>query len=216
VSFPVTPTDQALARARLTSFRPRDPNPIPLCFNPSEYQLTKENRFAEQEVRESNAPPIQFERGGAEKLTFEALVDTSDTLEDVRTKYVDRIRALMTVATDSHAPPVVAFEWGDRPVFLGVLETLQVTYVLFKPDGVPVRARLNLTLKEWHEPRNDPPTSSPDVDKSYVVKRGDTLSSISSAAYKDPTQWRVIARANGILDPRALSPGSVLNVPRLR
>ena len=57
---------------------------------------------------------------------------------------------------------------------------------------------------------------SPDVDKSYTVRRGDTLSGIAGALYNDPTQWRAIAQANGIVDPRELQPAVRLTVPALK
>jgi len=59
------------------------------------------------------------------------------------------------------------------------------------------------------------PKSSPDVEKSYVVRRGETLASIAYATYRDPERWREIALANGIADPRRLDPGRVLTIPAL-
>jgi nucleoid-associated protein YgaU len=48
-----------------------------------------------------------------------------------------------------------------------------------------------------------------------VVRRGDTLASISQALYRSPAFWRDLAGANGIADPRRLRPGQVLTAPRL-
>ncbi len=87
-----------------------------------------------------------------------------------------------------HAPPIVRFIW-DRPVFTGVLEKLDVTYLLFPPDGMPLRAKLDLTLKEYRRAAVqalERPGSSPTVEKSYVVRRGDTLASISAGLYRSP------------------------------
>jgi nucleoid-associated protein YgaU len=77
---------------------------------------------------------------------------------------------------------------------------------------------LDLSLKEYRPAAvqvADSPRSSPTVEKSYVVRRGDTLSSIAAAVYRRPDAWRELARANGISDPRDLRPGQVLTVPRL-
>jgi len=60
------------------------------------------------------------------------------------------------------------------------------------------------------------PTSSPDYDKSWTVRRGDTLSSVAGALFQEPANWRDIARANAIDDPRTLEPGRELAIPRLR
>src|ERR1700757_854695 len=80
---------------------------VPLRFNPTEYQLQKTNNFAEINIPGLESPPIQFVRGASEKLTADLLVDTSDTLDDVRDKYVTRLRALMNINIDLHAPPIV-------------------------------------------------------------------------------------------------------------
>jgi LysM repeat protein len=190
---------------------------VPLRFNPTDYKLSKSNTFAEITIPGLETPPIQYVRGGSETLTVQALVDTSDTLENVRTTYVDAVRNLMRPDSREHAPPIVRFVW-DEAVFTGVLEKLDVNYVLFHSDGVPLRAQLDITLKEYRtaaQQVTESPRSSPTVEKSYVVRRGDTLSSISAAVYRRPDAWRELARANGISDPRDLRPGMVLTVPRL-
>src|SRR5580693_7996217 len=209
---------QSLVQAYLEIVAPRVANPIiPLCFNPTEYQLQKANNFAEIAIPGLESPPIQFIRGAAEKLTADVLVDTSDTLADVRVAYVNALRGLMDLNRELHAPPIVRFTW-DTEVFRGVLESLNVTYVLFTPDGIPIRAKLNMSLKEYRPVEiqiKENPTASPDFEKTYVVKRGDTLSSIAYAVYRDATVWRDIASNNQIQDPRTLQPGLVLQLPRL-
>ena len=216
---PVDSTRQGLVRAYLEILRPTVPDPlIPLRYNPPEYQLQKTNNFSEIAIPGLESPPIQFVRGGSEKLSAELLVDTSDTLDDVRTRYVDKLRNLMNLNTELHAPPIVRFVW-DRQVFVGVVESLNVTYVLFTPEGVPLRARLSLSLKEYRPAAvqvKERPTSSPDFDKTWVARRGDTLSGIAGAVYRDSAQWRAIATNNGIVDPRRLAPGRVLALPRLQ
>jgi LysM repeat protein len=191
---------------------------IPVLFNPTEYQLQKGNTFAEIPIPGLETPPIQFIRGASEKLTMDLLVDTSGTNEDVRAKHVDKLRNLLNIAGKLHAPPIVSFIW-DKNIFKGVVESLNITYVLFTPEGVPLRAKLALVLKEYRPVEiqvKERPKSSPNVEKSYTVRRGDTLSSIAAAVYRDPAAWREIARANRIRDPRRLAPGRALLLPRLR
>ncbi|PPK67151.1 LysM peptidoglycan-binding domain-containing protein [Actinokineospora auranticolor] len=221
----MTPTPQSAVRqgavARLEILRPviadERSRRIPLRFNPTDYKLSKSNTFAEITIPGLETPPLQYVRGGSETLSVQALVDTSDTLDNVRTTYVDAIRALMRPDSREHAPPIVRFVW-DEAVFTGVVEKLDVNYVLFQPNGVPLRAQLDLTLKEFRpaaQQVNDPPRSSPTVEKSYVVRRGDTWPGIAAAVYRRADVWRELARANGISDPRDLRPGLVLTVPRL-
>ena len=216
----VTPTGTTArkADAYLQIIRPAVPNPIiPLCFNPTEYQISKANMFAEIPIPGLETPLIQYIRGDSEKLSLEALVDTSDTLDDVRVRYVQKLRALMSINGQEHAPPLVAFVW-DRPVLTGVLDSLSVSYVLFTPEGIPLRAKLTMSLREYQSAADQDaqtPKQSPNVEKSFVVRRGDTLASISQALYRSPAHWRELASGNGITDPRSLQPGQVLTAPRL-
>jgi len=209
---------QSLVQAYLEIVAPTVADPvIPLCFNPTEYQLQKANNFAEIAIPGLETPPIQFVRGASEKLTAEVLVDTSDTLDDVRVAYVNKLRGLMNLDRELHAPPIVRFVW-DTQVFLGVLDSLNVTYVLFDPEGIPLRAKLSLSMKEYRPVEiqiKQNPTASPNFAKTWVVRRGDTLSGIAFAAYRDSSVWRAIAAANGIQDPRTLPPGLVLQLPSL-
>jgi len=211
---------QGMVKARLEVINPPTHTVIPFRFNPTEYQLAKTNNFAELPIPGLVSPPIQFVRGGSEKLTLDIIVDTSDTLEDVCEKYTRELRNLMNIDSELHAPPVVQLVW-DRAVFTAVLESLTVPYTLFSPKGVPLRAKCALGLKEFIPVKEQlqakqNPYLSPDFDKSWTVRRGDTLSSVAGAIYKEPARWRDIARASGIDDPRALEPGSVLSIPRLR
>jgi hypothetical protein len=48
----------------------------------------------------------------------------------------------------------------------------------------------------------------------YVVKSGDTLTSIAAAKYHNPNKWKVIADANNLRDPRSLKVGAHLRIPR--
>jgi nucleoid-associated protein YgaU len=217
----VTPIDAAgreFADAYLEIVDPPVPDPIiPFKFNPTEYQLNKTNTFAEIAIPGLESPPLQWIRGGAETLGMELLLDTSDTLEDVREKYVKRLRGLLSPDEKLHAPPIVRFTW-DREVFTGVLESLAASYLLFDPDGVPLRAKLTVSLKEYRpvavQVRETRKRSS-DVEKTWMVAVGDTLSLIAFAVYKDAGRWRVLAEANGITDPRTLEPGRLLTVPEL-
>ena len=218
MSLPINFLGREFAQAKLRIVEPTENKPdIPLHFNPSEYKVKKENTFAEVPIPGLESPPLQYVRGGARVLTMDVLVDTSDELSDVREKYVKRIEKLVAQNEKLHAPPIAEFVWAEQ-VFRGVVQSLEVNYILFHSDGKPLRARLSLTLKEYRPVDvrlKSAKRTSADVEKRYVARAGETLSSISAAVFRDPARWREIAIANDITDPRRIEPGTVLTVPRL-
>jgi len=218
VSRPIDFMGREFAEAELRIVEPPGQKPVRLHFNPAEYKRKKENTFAEIPIPGLETPPIQYVRGGSEVLSMDLLVDTSDDPKtSVYDKYVKKLERLMKKDGRLHAPPIVEFVWGKQR-FRGVLHSLETTYVLFHTDGTPLRAKLSVQIKEHRKLKdqlNDPHESSPDVEKRYVVRAGETLSSISAAVFRDPAHWREIAVANAISDPRAVAPGTVLTIPRL-
>lgn len=209
--------EKALLRIVAPKIDDPEERDIPLRFNPTSYALEKTSIFASVVIPGLDTPPIQYLSGGPQMLKFDALLDTSETLKDVREEYVDRLTDLMKINTELHAPPIVDFFWG-RTVFRGVLSSLTVKYVLFTPKGVPMRAEATLALTAYRpieEQIAERPRNSPDVEKSRTVRRGDRLDQIADGVYQDPARWRDIARRNGIADPRRLDPGQVLLLPRI-
>ncbi|WP_033327252.1 LysM peptidoglycan-binding domain-containing protein [Streptomyces yerevanensis] len=217
----------ALNRATLTVTLPGDNSPsatplLKLPINPTEYAVSKGVNYQEIEVLHLDSPPLQYLRGGARILKLDALVDTSEApkgpARNVQTEYLDAFQKLTLREPKAHMPPVVTFKWGSNPEFTGVIESLAITYVLFDREGTPTRAKVSLSLKEFTAPKTQQqrtPTSSPTVPKVWTVRRGDTLSSIAAAVYRDSGRWRELASANGLADPRALTPGTALVVPAL-
>jgi len=121
---------------------------VPVCFNPTEYQLQKTNNFAEINIPGLESPPHpvrawrerEADRGPACRHLRHA--------RRRRDKYVTRLRALMNINIDLHAPPIVKLMWAGQ-VFVGVVESLNITYTMFTPAGIPIRAKLALVLKEY-------------------------------------------------------------------
>lgn len=187
-----------------------------VLFNPKEYRISRSNQFAEAAVPGLPGPLLQFGRGNARTLSMQLYFDTYTYggSQDVR-DHTKNVLELLEIEKSLHAPPVCEFSWG-KLVFVGVLERAEQTFRLFRPDGVPVRATVDVTFKEFlDESTLGGKNESADFEKHYVVRRGDTLSRIAGELYEDPALWRPIAEANGLDDPLALSPGQILVVPAL-
>lgn len=106
-----------------------------------------------------------------------------------------------------------------RNGFRCVLESVRQKFTLFSPDGVPLRATLTVSFREYKTLQNqldELRLSSPDRTHVHVLQQGETLAAVSLRYYDTPVDWRAVAVENGLDDPRRLSPGSFLQVPPLR
>jgi hypothetical protein len=195
-----------------------------VLFNPSEYTLEDASRWADQD-KMGQKPELHYTGGDRKKLAMELFFDSYETRSDVR-QYTQQIAGLLVFNKEKHRPPKVELSWGptapggphaDFP-FVCVLETLKQQFVLFLGDGTPVRAKLSVSFLEFTLPeeelqKNEP--HSPDLTKLYIVKVRDTLSAIAAVFYEDSGKWRPIATANNIDNPRELTPGQILRIPKI-
>jgi hypothetical protein len=194
-----------------------------VLFNPEEYSLSRDNNFAQVAIPGLRGPLLQFVAGNMQTLEMELLVDSYEAhgsanaaLSDVR-ELTGQITGLMNIDPSTHAPPVLLFTWGSL-AFTCVLARASQRFIMFRPDGVPVRARLQVTFNEFINAESEAKEikrETADFSHEHVVLAGETLSSIAAAVYRDPARWRPIAIANRVDRPKVLTVGSRLIVPQL-
>jgi LysM repeat protein len=123
----------------------------------------------------------------------------------------------MEIDSDLHAPPLLLVSWSSLQ-FRCVLARVNQKFTMFDSDGKPVRARLTCTFNEVIDPEQQALAENrqtADFSKAHVVTQGETLSGIAVRFYNTPLQWRPIAVANGLDDPREIFPGQSLLIPSL-
>ena len=107
---------------------------------------------------------------------------------------------------------------GRRNGFRCILENVKQKFTLFSSEGVPLRATLTVSLREY-APLADQlkrlHLSSPDKTHGYVTEQGDSWASISNQFYETPFEWRRITDQNGVEDPRRFISGCFVRVPRI-
>lgn len=195
---------------------------ITVQFNPTEYTLNKGAQIAEIAIPGLDSPILQFIRGQNEKLTLDLFFDTTDkgmgeSAKDVR-DLTKSIYQLVKIQPRTHAPPRIQFVWGRGLSFRAIVESVQQKFTLFNPLGIPLRATLSVSFREYktlEEQIKDLNPQSSDHTKQRVVKGRDTLAKIASDEYQDPGEWRRIADANPAVtaNVRRLEPGRVLEIP---
>jgi LysM repeat protein len=185
-------------------------------FNPEEYSLNKDNNYASQAIPGLTSPLLQFVHGNLQTLDMELFFDTFELQADVRSE-TSLIFDLLAINSDLHTPPVLRVTWGSLD-FRCVLAKVSQKFIRFFSDGRPGRARLTVTFNEYLDAATQVAQAnlqSPDFSKSYIVKQGDTLSSIAGNYYEDATKWRPIALSNAIVNPRSIVPGQEIQIPPL-
>jgi hypothetical protein len=196
---------------------------IRVMFNPEEYTLNKDNNFASQTVPGLRSPLLQFVNGNLRTLEMELLFDTylphadnSRPLRDVRDE-TQKIIKLLDIDSNLHAPPVLMVSWASLQ-FRCVLARVSQKFILFLPDGRPVRARLTVTFNEFDDAERQAKElnlQTADFTKVHIVVQSETLSAIAGRLYENPQLWRAIAIENGLADPRSIFTGQPLRVPSL-
>jgi hypothetical protein len=199
---------------------------IPCIFNPSELTVSKSNTWQAGSQTGGKEPQLRYSGANPGTINLNLLFDTTDTGSSV-TDHTDHLLKLMEVNPDlagaddqtlTGRPPYVTFHWGGLRTFKAVVESLSLSFVYFASSGVPLRAKVQMGLKQFapdnvYGPQN-PTSGTPRPHRVHRVQPGETLDRIAAQHYGDSTRWRLLADANGIEDPLALRPGSLLSIPR--
>jgi hypothetical protein len=203
-----------LEKAKLIR-RSKPSKTMDVLFNPQEYSVQKSVQYEPHKSPGLDLPEQEFTSGNPSILSLELFFDTYESKKDVSKEHTDSIMELLKVDADLHSTPLVQFCWGTF-LFEGFVETLTLRYTMFHPNGKPCRATANLTIKEYKSAKDQlqsNPRNSPDHTKRRTLKMGETLALIAHEEYDDAAEWRRIADANGIVDPREVKPGTVLLLP---
>ncbi len=200
---------------------------VPCLFNPETISVGRRNNWAGEAMPGKGVPKLRYTGADSGWMKLDLQFDTTADGTAVTT-YTGKILALMDVdttlpgtdeTTNNARPPTVTFHWGDLHSFAAVVVDLGLTFTYFSSTGVPLRADMHLELRQFEPsqafgPQN-PTSGTPRPHRVHRVQPGETLDRISARYYGNSTKWRLLASANGIEDPLALRPGSLLSVPRL-
>jgi hypothetical protein len=195
---------------------------VDCMFNPFEYSVSKTNNYEEKARNNSNVPQVEFKKAGPQVLRLKLDFDTYEENKDV-SMVTSKLWKLMESKTRREGnkdvkvpPPEVAFEWGVFR-FVAVITDMTQRFTLFRMDGTPVRAAIEVSFTQ-HKDVNDYPGQNPTsgggpIQQVWQVVAGDRLDTIAYEVYGSATHWRRIAEHNHITNPLALRPGQRLAIP---
>jgi nucleoid-associated protein YgaU len=193
---------------------------VPCMFNPYEYSVSKSNSFKEESQNRSKSAALEFSNVGAQTLKLNLLFDTYEQKSDV-SLLTNRLWKFMEPKTEQSAdkkarPAFVAFVWGVFR-FVAVISNMTQTFTLFTHEGIPVRAKVDVTFTQFKDfndyPLQNPTSGGGPLQEVWMVTDGDRIDAIANSVYGDAGKWRLIADYNGLSNPLALVAGQELLIP---
>ena len=201
---------------------------VQVQFNPKDFTLSDS---AAWKARGNVArPALTYEKGMPASVRMTLFFDTTRGGRNVETEHVGALRALLeqteTETVDGaevSRPPILQFAWGSFR-FQCVLEKIDVQYMMFKPDGTPVRAQVSVTLMEHQGVEaaggssnvtlatmgGAVPATAMAATRTVTVTAGQTVSTL---AQQHGSTFQAVARANRLADPFDVAPGTQLVIP---
>lgn len=216
---------------------PPDDKSVTVQFNPETLKVTYSNQIVppRQAGNQSEPASHQFVGAGTTKLALTIWFDVTapplsdDPNADVRAQ-TQNVAYFMTPKPQDGAPqasgsggaapevqlvpPAIRFKWGSFQ-FDGTMESLDETLEFWSPDGRPLRANMNLALSK--------PSISAQFLRQAAAKAAGTTgarpfatagagASLQAMADLSGGDWKAIATANGIENPRSLAPGQLVDL----
>lgn len=186
-------------------------------LNPASLSHSHSISYNPKAVQGQIAVASKFSNINAEKLSFELVFDGTGAVPGELVVVGEKIKELKKIVYayngEAHEPNVVYLTWGELGSFVGRMTSLDVDYTLFKPSGVPLRAKVKLQFVSFMtalEANLRAHRSSPDLTHEVLVRDGDTLPLLCHRIYGDSRHYLDVARANGLTTFRDLAPGTVL------
>lgn len=214
-------------KAKLVVFgdnKPAGDQSIECMFNPTEYRLDQTLNVSRNKAPSKPGGTPQFT--GTNAMTFSTQLffdDYGSAKGDVTKKITTLLGWTRPTASSSKAkqpcPPLVQFQWGhgnpQLDDFRGFLKSVKVNYTIFRKDGTPVQAKVDVTIEGEAEEfgKQNPTSHAANSERTHTMVEGETLQSVAYQELGKATYWRPLAQLNGIDDPFRLSPGTVLLIP---
>jgi hypothetical protein len=181
---------------------------IEVLFNPTELTDSVSAKW------EGDKGNMQFKGTDFANLTLNLFFDSYEEGIDVREDHktrdgrnvigTKRISELIIPSEEGKAgkkPPVCLFSWG-KFFFKGVIEKVDQNFIMFLSSGIPVRAKVTITMKNVQGLKDVLKLNGIEAcRKVRVVKEGDRLDLIAAEELKDENKWYMIASANNIVNP---------------
>lgn len=198
------------------------PNGIPFLamFNPDTIAITEALEYDEQTgVGQQGSNPT-YVRTRGRTFSIDIMLDgTGVNTNGVKIPVTAQILlfrlATTKVSGTEHSPNKLLLQYGLL-IIQCKLQTSTVTYTMFDMMGLPIRAKISASFKEYVSSNlmaNLAMLSSPDLTHSVNVKEGDILPLMTHKIYKNQHYYLQVAKVNKLKNFRKLIAGTTLTFP---
>ena len=190
-------------------------------INPANYTHNYTINYKDGASMGDTAAASKFDKYGPETISFKIVLDgtgvvpVSGTPQNVYQLITSLKDVVYTFNGTIHEPNYVQLVWGSM-LFNGRLTSFKVDYNLFKPNGLPLRANVDLDFKGFTSKDLSSKManlSSPDMSHLVTVKAGDTLPNLCYQIYKNSNYCLEVAKVNNLSSFRNVKPGTKLLFP---
>jgi hypothetical protein len=197
---------------------------IDCMFNPTEYSLSQTIAVNRNTTPATPGGTPQYGGTSPMTLSVKLFFDDFASLKGDVTPKITKLLGWMNPTDESRAhgapcAPRVSFHWGNKQLdwLEGFLTKVTVNYKIFRNDGTPVQAEVDIGIEGEYKPKpaTNPTSHAANSRRTHAMIEGDTLQSVAFVELGKPTYWRAIAELNGIDDPLRTAPGTVLLIPSL-
>ena len=196
--------------------KPDGDQQIECMFNPTEYRLSQSLSVTRNRSAQRPAGTPEYTGTNAMTLTTQLFFDDFASRKGDVTPKISTLLGWTKPTASSRkenkpCPPYVRFKWGGNKQldnFCGFLKSVQINYTIFRRDGTPVQAKVDITIEG-----QNPTSHAANSRKTHTVVEGETIQSVAYLELGRPAYWRAIADLNAIDDPLRVRAGTVLLIP---
>ncbi len=200
-------------------FEPEQGGPFAVQYNPVNFKFDKPVSWKEQD-EQGQESKLEFQKVQPATVSMELIFDTTNDNSDVGQVWVNKLLELTNPTVpdegdvDKMRPPIVDFSWGSFR-FTGVVESVNATYTMFSQQGNPLRAKVQLKMKEKTASSDYSSSGSgsgltTDKVQLVTVQSGQTVAQI--AASNNTTQQAIQDANPQVSDWLNLAAGAILAI----
>lgn len=200
-------------------------DPVKVQFNPETLKVNYSNEISGDDQAGGSA--IQFVSKSSTKLSMQLWFDVTILSPDHEAKgdvrnLTKKINAFLKPEEETRnnrtvlIPPAVRFIWGTF-LFEGIMTSIDENLEFFSSEGKPLRASISVNIISQDLQFRFNRGSSGGQDGPAAGRQplqqaaaGDTIQKIAARS-GNAMDWKSIAAANNIENPRLLKPGTLIN-----